>query len=346
MARPSRSSLPRALAVLVLVAGCGGEEASDESAELEAEPVGYTPEGEQIVFAGAQRRQPARAEAPRAPAKNTRGYDESRLVRTPNAPDPENGEFTLEEAVVGLPIDGTLVAEIRTEFGVMLCDLHADRAPRTVANFVGLARGRRPFWDANAGEWVRRPFYDGLTFHRVVPEYLVQTGDYLGDGTGNVGYTIPDEPDETLSHDRRGLLCMANHDGANTAGGQFFITDGPAAELDQGGYTIFGLCNNLDVVSQIARVPQRPDEGNRPLTPIHVQRLTIHRVEGGAANVQIARPQLPPGEPEVPRGASQDPTRPRSRDGRAYPEPSPIPGDGTRHGPPTPPMPRHPGHGH
>lgn len=307
---------------LALLAGC--DQAEDGSAEgtrppRDPETVGVTEDGTQIIFAGPRREG--------RPGQRSTEYDEERLRRTPNVPDPEQGDFTLEEAVQGLPVDGTLVAEIGTEFGTMLCDLYADRAPRTVANFIGLARGLRPWWDARAGEWVRRPYYRGLTFHRVIPGYLVQGGDYLGDGTGTVGYTIPDEPHDTLSHDQRGQLCMANHEGPNSAGAQFFITDGPARELDrEGGYTIFGQCQPLDIPSQIARVPQDAAAGNRPLTPVHITRVIIQRVEGGAANARPTVPVQPPGEPEVGRGASPGPSELR--------------------GPPSGPIPRSHGHQH
>lgn len=344
-AHAPRTWLP-ALGLLSALAGCDGADgnaAATTGGATEAVPrVAVADDGSEIILGGprAEPRSSAPASA-RAPT-----YEESRLRREPNAPDPEGGDFTLEEAVVGLPIDGQLVAEIGTEFGTLLCDLHADRAPRAVANFVGLARGLRPWWDARAGEWVRRPYYRGLIFHRVIPGYLVQGGDYLGDGTGTVGYTIDDERHDSLAHDRAGQLCMANHDGPNSGGAQFFITDGPAPELDSEGYTIFGQCQPLPVVSQIARVPQDSEAGNRPLTPIHITRVIIQRVAGGAAAARPTRPQLPAGEPEAPRGASQGPSQLRSRDGRPYPQPSPMPPSG-RMGPPSPPVPRgHGGHGH
>jgi peptidyl-prolyl cis-trans isomerase A (cyclophilin A) len=339
------STLRASLLVLLaggMIAGCDQGEAGGASASTPtpAEPlVGVADDGSPIIFAG-------RRDTP--PPATTPPPETANLRREPNAPDPERGDFTLEEAVVGLPIDGTLVAEIGTDLGTLLCDLHADRAPRAVANFIGLARGIRPWWDARAGEWVRRPYYRGLTFHRVIPGYLAQGGDYLGDGTGTVGYTLPDELHDSLSHDRAGQLCMANQgDAPNSAGAQFFITDGPAPQLDRDGrYTIFGQCIPEEVVSQIARVPQNPDQGNRPLTPVRITRLLIRRVVGGAAAAEPTRPQLPPGEPEQPRGASEGPTVLRSRDGRPYPEPSPLPGG--RRSPPRPPIPGggHDGHNH
>jgi peptidyl-prolyl cis-trans isomerase A (cyclophilin A) len=323
----------RAMRIAILcfvLAGCGRVEHENarHGANRQEATTGVAEDGTQIVFAGTHT----------APASEHPSYDDSRLRREPNTPDPESGNFTLEEAVVGMPVDGTLVAEIGTDFGTLLCDLYADRAPRTVANFVGLTRGLRPWWDARAGEWVRRAYYRGLTFHRVIPGYLIQGGDYLGDGTGSVGYRLRDEPNETLSHDRAGQLCMANQDGANSAGAQFFLTDGAAPQLDRDpGSTIFGQCQPLDLIAEIARVPQDSRHGNRPLTAIQITRLSIRRVEGGAAAAQPTAPRQPPGEPAEPRAASPDPMHLHSRHGEPYPPASPMPPGLT--GPPSPPLP-------
>ncbi|MGF1468198.1 MAG: peptidylprolyl isomerase [Sandaracinaceae bacterium] len=334
-----------ALALATMLAACGSD-SHERSEPEESEPplFAVTSEGEGILFAGPSARERSATRGRRG------GYDEDGLIREPNQPDPEDGDFTLEEAVVDLPIEGSLVAEIGTPFGALMCDLYAERVPNAVANFIGLARGLRPWWDARAGEWVRRPYYRGLTFHRVIPEFLIQTGDYLGDGTGTVGYRLPDELDDTLAHDRAGQMVMANlGNEPNSAGGQFFLTDGPAPQLDEGGmYTIFGQCQPEHVISQIARVPQNPDEGHRPLTPIGITRLLIRRVDGGAAAAQATRPRLPPGEPEVPRGASPDPSRGRYREPpieTPYGRPSPLPereGGGQRRGPLPPPVPPRP----
>ncbi|HJL18897.1 MAG TPA: peptidylprolyl isomerase [Sandaracinaceae bacterium LLY-WYZ-13_1] len=324
------------LASAASVAGCdeGDDVGASSDPSPEPETVGVADDGSTIIFGG-----PRRSEGQAVSGSRSTDYDEEHLIREPNTPDPEEGEFTLEEAVVGLPIDGSLVVEIGTEMGTLLCDLYADRAPNTVANFVGLARGRRPWWDARAGEWRTEPYYQGLTFHRVIPDFLIQGGDYLGDGTGTVGYTIDDEPHDTLAHDRAGQLAMANHEGPDSAGAQFFITDGPAPQLDGQGYTIFGQCRPTHVVSQIARVPQDPGEGNRPLTPVHIQRLMVRRVEGGAEAAEPTRPQLPEGEPERPTGASPGPAELRGRlqkrrewERRASPMPE------GRTGPPRPPL--------
>ena len=300
-----------------------------EAPSLSAQTTGVADDGTQIIFAGAHR-----AQAPTAPRPSVAARDDEHLIREPNVPDPESGEFTLEEAVVGLPIDGSLILELGTTFGTVLCELYADRAPNTVANFVGLARGLRPWWDARAGEWRTEPYYERLTFHRVIPGYLIQGGDYLADGSGTVGYTIEDEPHDTLAHDRAGQLVMASADGANSAGAQFFISDGPAPQLDGEGYTIFGQCRPEHIISQLARVPQRPESNNAPLSELRFRRVMIRRVVGGLAEAQPTQPQLPAGEPETPRGASRDPSEVRRRyDPHQYGEPSPFP-NGHR-GPPS-----------
>lgn len=315
-------------------AGCGEERgggagasagegagASERGAAAATEPVrthGVTEDGEEIVFAGRPTATPLTAGAVGRVAAGT--IDRERLILEPTSPDPEGGDYTLEEAVVEMPIDGDLVAEIGTQFGAILCDLYADRAPRAVASFIGLARGRRPFWDAAGGAWVTRPFYRGLSFFRVIPGFLVQAGDYLEDGTGGVGYTIPLERHETLSHDRAGRLALATHDGDPDSGAaQFYITDGPNQALD-GTATIFGQCRPEDLIAQLARVVQSGEPENRPLTPVVITRLLIRRVEGGAAAATPTMPRHPEGEPEVGRAASPGPSELRERLERALEE--------------------------
>nr|MBK7067202.1 peptidylprolyl isomerase [Deltaproteobacteria bacterium] len=158
-----------------------------------------------------------------------------------------------------------------TSHGEFQCTLFEREAPNTVANFVGLARGIRDFWDPVHGRWTRTPFYANTIFHRVIPNFMIQGGDFLRSGSGGVGYEIADE--NVSPHDRAGLLCMANH-GPNTNGGQFFITQGPKAHLD-GSYSIFGECRPTSLVNEIASV--RRDRSDRPAVPVIIRRITITR---------------------------------------------------------------------
>ncbi len=293
---------PDAAPAATSASGAGAGAGTGTPREPPVRTRGVTEDGEEIIFAGRpledRRRTPEQ---------------EARLIRVPTTPDPLGGAFTLEQAVEGMPVDGTLVAEIGTDFGTIFCDLFADRTPRAVATFIGLARGRRPWWDASAGSWRHVPYYRGLSFHRVIPDFVVQGGDYLDDGTGTVGFTIPFEHDETLSHDRAGRLALATIDGPDSGGAQFYITDGPAPQLD-GTATIFGQCRPEGVIHQLARVAQSGAPENRPLSRLHIARVLIQRVEGGAAQARMTMPELPEGEPAVGRGASPDPSEMRSLD--------------------------------
>jgi len=304
-------SLPRAstavlAACLVLTTSCEGCEDTTETGESFAGATGsvanaenltmrpVTDDGYQIIEATPEMRR--RAEQAEREAQEE--YED--LVLEPTSPDPHGGEFTLDEALEGLGTDGTLVAEIQTGLGTMLCDLYTEKAPNTVANFIGLARGKRQWWDARAGQWRTRPYYYRTTFHRVIPNFLIQGGDYLGGRNGPLGYTIPDEPHDELRHDEAGLLCMASTDVDENAG-QFFITDGPAPQLDTDSrFTIFGKCRNTDVIYRVARVPQDPESDNRPRTPVVIERILVRRVVGGAESAMRTLPQRPEGyEPGV-----------------------------------------------
>jgi peptidyl-prolyl cis-trans isomerase A (cyclophilin A) len=143
----------------------------------------------------------------------------------------------------------------------------------TVANFVGLARGMRDWVDPQTDDVVVRPLYEDLPFHRVIPDFAIQTGDPTGTGRGGPGYTFPDEFSRDHRHSAPGTLSMANH-GPNTNGSQFFITERAAAHLDFR-HTVFGRCGNLDVVRAIASAPAGPDD--RPNDPPILERVEIYR---------------------------------------------------------------------
>jgi peptidyl-prolyl cis-trans isomerase A (cyclophilin A) len=231
------------------------------------EPRFYREKGSQAEAPKPAQAQPAPPPAPRPPS----------ISRVPTSPDPLGGSFTLKQALDGLPPKGKLHAVIDTGLGELDCTLYDDKAPLTVASFVGLARGLRPFWDGKTGAWEKRPLYDGTTFHRVIPEFMIQGGDHMGTGAGDVGFNVPDEIWPGTNHDRPGLLCMANK-GPNTNGGQFFITDAAAPHLTaMGTYTIFGACTPVDVVHRIAQAPKAFPGAERPEPPVPIKKVTISR---------------------------------------------------------------------
>ncbi|MDX2021868.1 MAG: peptidylprolyl isomerase [Deltaproteobacteria bacterium] len=187
--------------------------------------------------------------------------------------DPHEGHFTLEEATAGLEGQGPLTAVLDTSKGQLDCRLFEKESPITVANFVGLARGLRSFLNPRTHQWEKRPYYDGLLFHRVIPGFMVQTGDFSGKGSGEAGYRIPNEHSPKLKFNRPGLLGMANY-GPDTNSAQFFITEAAANHLN-GAYTIFGECKPAKVVREIAKGPR--DMNDRPRTPVTLTKVTISR---------------------------------------------------------------------
>ena len=194
---------------------------------------------------------------------------EARLTRA------EATEATAKKAEAlakfGLTEGKKLVATFRTTEGTVRCTLRPEQAPETVANFVGLARGDKEWTDPKTGEKTKRPLYDGTIFHRVIPDFMIQGGDPLGNGTGGPGYEFADEVGDFTVFDKPGLLAMANA-GPDTNGSQFFITEGTPSHLN-GKHTIFGDCEDLDVVKKIARVPTR--RGDKPVTDVVLQKLEI-----------------------------------------------------------------------
>lgn len=161
---------------------------------------------------------------------------------------------------------GTLKAAITTELGVIVCTLDEAKAPISVANFVGLARGTRPFQDLTSGKWVVRRFYDGLKWHRVIYDFVIQGGDPRGNGTGGPGYDLVNENHVA---EPAGTLAMAA--GATPSGSQFYIVvgKGPAAD-----YNVFGKCE-LEVASNISLVETNAKDA--PKVPIHMTRIDIAR---------------------------------------------------------------------
>ena len=168
----------------------------------------------------------------------------------------------------------SLSARFETDKGNITCALWPDAAPMTVLNFVELAEGSREWTDPRTSAPSTAPLYDGTIFHRIIPEFMIQGGDPLGSGAGGPGYQFADEIDPMQTFNQHGLLAMANS-GPNTNGSQFFITDrGTPANLN-GKHTIFGLCEDLDVVEDIATAPR--SENDRPKKDIRLNRVVILR---------------------------------------------------------------------
>jgi peptidyl-prolyl cis-trans isomerase A (cyclophilin A) len=167
-----------------------------------------------------------------------------------------------------------LYAVIHTSMGTITAELYDKAAPVTVRNFVGLARGGRQWLDPKTRQAVTRPLYDNLIFHRVIPDFMIQTGDPTGTGAGSCGFTLPDEIGP-MRFDQPGRLAMANK-GPNTGDCQFFITDAPTPWLN-GKHTIFGqVVDGQKVVSKIANVIR--DSNDKPRFPIKLVNVEVIRV--------------------------------------------------------------------
>ena len=190
---------------------------------------------------------------------------------------------TLALAVV-IAGTGTMEAKLKpgvyakfvTTEGNFTIQLFDKDAPNTVANFVGLAEGTKEWTDPRTGQKVKTPYYNGLIFHRVMDNFMIQGGDPLGQGTGGPGYKFADEFSPKLKHSKAGILSMANS-GPNTNGGQFFITLVPTPWLD-GKHSVFGeVVEGMAVVEKIGKTKTLP--GDRPAKEIVIPSVTIERVQ-------------------------------------------------------------------
>ncbi len=175
---------------------------------------------------------------------------------------------------LGIDQGQNIQAVLTTSMGSIRCDLWPDVAPNTVLNFVALAEGTKEWEDPRTGRKVERPLYSNTIFHRVIPGFMIQAGDPLGNGTGGPGYRFADEILNGVTFDKEGLLAMANA-GPDTNGSQFFITVSKPSHLN-GKHTIFGYCpDNLDVVRAISQVPR--DERDKPRKDVVLEKVLIVR---------------------------------------------------------------------
>ena len=202
-------------------------------------------------------------------------------------------------------------AVIHTTAGDMKCELFPDKAPKAVANFIGLAKGTKPWNNPATGKPVHgKPLYDGVIFHRTIPEFMIQTGDPSGTGSGDVGFEFKDELLPDLLFDQPGRLAMANR-GPNTNSSQFFITEKEVPFLNpcldpggcmggrrppNSGYTIFGQCDQdtVELVKKIARMPCTggPCNANnsRPANPVKITHIDI---QGAGSSAKPAAKKTP-----------------------------------------------------
>jgi peptidyl-prolyl cis-trans isomerase A (cyclophilin A) len=184
-----------------------------------------------------------------------------------------------------------------TSMGRITCQFYQKQAPKTVANFIGLAEGTIDWTDPVTNKKQHnKPYYDGTVFHRVIPEFMIQGGDPPATGMGNPGYSFDDELDPNLNFDQPGRLAMANS-GPNTNGSQFFITEQATDTLNQH-YTLFGQCDDSSVlvVKTIARIER--DAQDKPITPVVLKKVTVVREGQPMPPSPAAAPQPAPATTE------------------------------------------------
>lgn len=166
-------------------------------------------------------------------------------------------------------------AVFNTSLGSFTIRLFEKEVPNTVANFVGLATGEKEWTDPKTGAKSKKPFYNGLIFHRVINGFMIQGGCPEGSGRGGPGFRFADEFNPALKHTKEGILSMANA-GPNTNGSQFFVTLGPTPHLDNR-HSVFGeVVSGMDVVRKIGSTPC--GAGDRPRTDVVINDLQIQKV--------------------------------------------------------------------
>jgi len=188
-----------------------------------------------------------------------------------------------------VPAEDGLYAVFDTSMGEIVCELEFEKVPVTVANFVSLAEGTHAWTDPNTQtEVTDRPLYSGTKFHRVIPNFMIQGGDPLGNGMGGPGYKFADEFDESLRHDGPGVLSMANS-GPGTNGSQFFITHVATPHLDDR-HSVFGkVVSGQDVVDAMADVPKTGQQNSTPVEDIMLNEVRIVRKGDAAKNFDAAK---------------------------------------------------------
>ncbi len=204
--------------------------------------------------------------------KRLEGDNEAALAKS--KADREAAEAARKAAMfekLGVSGGKKLHATFVTSQGDIHCTLRHEQAPETVLNFVELARGDREWVDPRTEQKSTAKLYDGTIFHRVISDFMIQGGDPLGKGIGGPGYQFADEVGDFTVFDHPGILAMANS-GPDTNGSQFFITEGTPDHLN-GKHSIFGDCENLDVVKKITSVPKNRQD--KPDTDVVLKTVQI-----------------------------------------------------------------------
>jgi peptidyl-prolyl cis-trans isomerase A (cyclophilin A) len=187
-------------------------------------------------------------------------------------PKPSGPESSPDNHSIRLDQPPGLYALFETSAGRIMCKLLPEKAPMAVKNFIELAQGKKKWYNEAERKWEARPYYDGLSFHRVIPDFMIQGGDYRGNGTGRIGYSFKDEFSSDLKFDQPGRLAMANA-GPNTNGAQFFITVASTPWLNQK-HSIFGeVVEGQDVADSISKTDR--DGHDRPLKPVTIRQVVI-----------------------------------------------------------------------
>ena len=188
------------------------------------------------------------------PAANSKAFSQASPI--PTEPEQPADSADLNQLPQNTPMANP-TAVFETNKGTFKAEIFLDKVPITANNFIKLAKNN---------------FYNNLTLHRVIPDFMIQGGDPNGDGTGGPGYEIPDEFSPQLKHNSKGMLSMANA-GPNTGGSQFFITLVPTPWLD-GKHAVFGkVVEGIDIVEAIGKA--NTDENDRPLSPVVINKLTV-----------------------------------------------------------------------
>ena len=252
-------------ALTLVVAGCGGPQPS-------------TPPSEPAATTAPPAAAPAPTPTP--PAATEKPTEPPAAAPAPSADKPADSAPADTSKPSAAKYGPGIYAHFTTTNGNFIVKFFDKDAPATVANFVGLAEGKKPWTDPRSGRQIRRPYYRNVIFHRVIPNFMIQGGDPEGTGMGGPGYTFDDEISPTHKHNKAGIVSMANR-GPNTNGGQFFITVAPYPSLD-GKYSIFGeVVEGLDNVIAISKVPTtgpRGEPANKPKKDVIISNVRIERV--------------------------------------------------------------------